>query len=42
MGFENWQEGRLSFSQPLSVPIEEDARQRFMKHFDLMMQRGGG
>jgi hypothetical protein len=21
---------------------EEDARQRFMKHFDLTMQRGGG
>jgi hypothetical protein len=24
-----------------NVPIEEDARQRFMKHFDLTMQRGG-
>ena len=22
--------------------VEEDARQRFMKHFDLTMQRGGG
>jgi hypothetical protein len=30
----------LSISQPLSEPIEEDARQRFMQHFDLKMQRG--
>jgi hypothetical protein len=22
--------------------VEEEARQRFMKHFDLTMQRGGG
>jgi hypothetical protein len=24
------------------VGVQEDARQRFMKHFDLTMQRGGG
>jgi hypothetical protein len=42
MGKVNWQEGGLSFSQSLSVSIQEDARQRFMKHFDLTMQRVGG
>jgi hypothetical protein len=42
MGVVNWQEGGLSFSQSLSVSIQEEARQCFMKHVDLTMQRAGG